>query len=445
MPTEAVRSIQRHPAVQRARRPRGILAAITLGVVLAACGKDATGPAGNIVRPPVTPPVDTTPPPAGVAGLSAVGLGRVSTRFTGEVTVRGNVAYTSTWSRRVGNLSGNVIFVWDVSGNTPVVRDSVFIEGVTTTGDVQVSDDGALLVVATEPTGLLVTYSLADPLKPRLLSRFTTPNLSAGVHTAQVSRVNGRLYAFCSIDPRSGVRAKLVVVDLGDPAAPREVFAREMGEPFVHDVFVRDGYLFTALWDTGLTIWDIGGAGRGGSPSAPVPLGTVRTVNGSVHNVWWYHDPATGQKKYAFVGEEVASGISIGNSSAGDIHVVDVSDMTAPREVAFYNVPGAGAHNFSMDESRGVLYAAFYNGGVRALDVRGDLAACTAAQRTPDGRCNLRLMGRELARGLADASELSRFSPGTGGVYVWGVEYSGGHLYASDMLGGLWKLTGVSR
>jgi hypothetical protein len=241
------------------------------------------------------------------------------------------------------------------------------------------------------------------------------------------------------------VRAKLVVVDLGDPAAPREVFAREMGEPFVHDVFVRDGYLFTALWDTGLTIWDIGGAGRGGSPSAPVPLGTVRTVNGSVHNVWWYHDPATGQKKYAFVGEEVASGISIGNSSAGDIHVVDVSDMTAPREVAFYNVPGAGAHNFSMDESRGVLYAAFYNGGVRALDVRGDLAACTAAQRTPDGRCNLRLMGRELARGLADASELSRFSPGTGGVYVWGVEYSGGHLYASDMLGGLWKLTGVSR
>jgi hypothetical protein len=30
-------------------------------------------------------------------------------------------------------------------------------------------------------------------------------------------------------------------------------------------------------------------------------------------------------------------------------------------------------------------------------------------------------------------------------VYVWGVEYSGGHLYASDMLGGLWKLTGVSR
>jgi hypothetical protein len=92
-----------------------------------------------------------------------------------------------------------------------------------------------------------------------------------------------------------------------------------------------------------------------------------------------------------------------------------------------------------------VLYAAFYNGGVRALDVRGDLGTCPAAQRGVGGRCNLRLMGRELARGLADPAEIGRFSPGTGGVYVWGVEYSGGFVYASDMLGGLWKLTGVAR
>ena len=182
-----------------------------------------------------------------------------------------------------------------------------------------------------------------------------------------------------------------------------------------------------------------------GRRAAPVQLGTVRTVNGSVHNVWWYHDGATGQKRYAFVGEEVANGISIGSSSAGDIHVVDVSDPAKPREVAFFTVPGAGTHNFSVDEQRGVLYAAFYNGGVRAIDVRGDLATCTAAQRVADGRCDLGLMGRQLAQGLTDASEVGRFSPGSGGVYVWGVEYTGGYLYASDMLGGLWKLAAVQR
>jgi hypothetical protein len=109
---------------------------------------------------------------------------------------------------------------------------------------------------------------------------------------------------------------------------------------------------------------------------------------------------------------------------------VDVSDMTAPREVAFYHVDGAGTHNFSMDEARGVLYAAYYNAGVRALDVRGDLSNCSADQKAPDGRCDLKKMGREIAAGLQDGQP----------VYVWGVHFDGSFVYASDMRNGLWKL-----
>src|SRR5262249_5417452 len=147
-----------------------------------------------------------------------------------------------------------------------------------------------------------------------------------------------------------------------------------------------------------------GGCGTGASPEAPKVLGTVKTVNGEVHNIWWYHD-ASGSKRYAFVGEEGPG--SIGTSSRGDIHVVDITDPTQPKEVAFYHVDGAGTHNFSVDETNGVLYAAYYNGGVRAIDVRGDLGTCTAAQQDVNTtlnltRCNLRLMGRELAVGLAD-------------------------------------------
>jgi hypothetical protein len=206
-----------------------------------------------------------------------------------------------------------------------------------------------------------------------------------------------------------------------------------MGSPFVHDVFVRDGVLFTALWSDGLAIWDIGGAGHGGTPSHPVRLGTVATRGGQVHNVWWLHDPVTGAKRYALVGQE--SGGQIGSSSAGDVHVVDVSDFANPREVAFYHVPGAGTHNFSVDEPAGVLYAAYYNGGVRAIDVRGDLGACTAAQQDDFARCDLSLMDRELATGLT----------ANGGVYVWGVQVVGDFVYASDMLNGIWKLTAVKR
>ncbi|HEX9936488.1 MAG TPA: hypothetical protein VGB15_05175, partial [Longimicrobium sp.] len=102
-----------------------------------------------------------------------------------------------------------------------------------------------------------------------------------------------------------------------------------------------------------------------------------------------------------------------------------------PREVAFFRVEGAGSHNFSADEPNGILYAAFYNAGVRALDVRGDLSACAASARVPDGRCDLGLTQREAARGLNATGR---------DVLVWGVEYENGVLYASDMRGGLWKM-----
>lgn len=370
-------------------------------------------------------------PPTDSAVLAVLGNGFVAERYTGEVSVRGNVAYTSTWGSRLA--PGNAIKIWDVTGNVPALVDSVIVPGVSTLGDVQVSDDGALLIVATEfIPGSIMIYGLTDPLKPQLISRYSTSLTNPGVHTAEVQRVNGTLYAFLSVDPSSGIPARLVVVDLSNPAAPTQAFTAVMGNPYVHDVFVRDGILITALWNDGITIWDIGGIGSG-SVSNPIAIGNVHTVGGKVHNVWWYHNAATGEKRFAFVGEEGPG--AIGSSSVGDIHVVDLSNFAAPREVAFYHIDGAGTHNFSVDEDRGILYAAYYNGGVRAIDVRGDLSSCDAANKSTDGRCDLARMGREVAHWIGDAQQQ---------VYVWGVQQSGGHVYASDMLNGIWKLTPAS-
>ncbi|MEO5589229.1 MAG: hypothetical protein ABIS03_06565, partial [Gemmatimonadaceae bacterium] len=313
------------------------------------------------------------------------------------------------------------------------LADSIIVSGATTLGDIQVSDDGRYMVIAVEGAGSIVIYDLANPRKPVEISRFTSPEIQNGVHTAEVQSVNGRLYAFLSIDPKGADPARLVIVDINNPAAPATVFSRQMGRPYVHDVFVRDGILMTALWHDGITIFDIGGGGKGGTISAPVQLGSIPTVGGQAHNIFWYRDPVAGSKRYAFVGQE-GNG-SFGVSSTGDIHVVDVSDMANPREVAFYTVAGAGTHNFSTDEQRGILYAAYYNGGVRALNIRGDLGTCTAAQKAADGRCNLTKMGRELAKGPLSGLD----SP----VYVWGVQFTNGALYASDMLNGLLKLSVV--
>ena len=375
---------------------------------------------------PIVPPTDSPP-------LATLGKGAVAERYTGEVWVRGNVAYTTTWGNR--GAPGNAIKIWDVTVDVPTLVDSVIVPNASTLGDIQASDDGQLLIVATEfVPGSIMIYSLADPVRPRLISRYTTSLTNPGVHTAEVQRVNGTLYAFLSVDPVFGaVPARLVIVDLSNPAAPTQVFTAAMGAPFVHDVFVRDGILMTALWNDGVTIWNIGGAGSGGSVSNPVALGNVGTVGGMAHNVWWYHSTVTGERRFAFVGEEEPG--AIGSSSRGDIHVVDVSNFAAPREVAFYHIDGAGTHNFSVDEDRGILYAAYYNGGVRAIDIRGDLSSCDAANKSADGRCDLAKMGRELAHWIGDVQQP---------VYIWGVQLSGGRVYASDMLNGIWKLTPAS-
>lgn len=392
--------------------------------VTAACKSDSTAP------PQV--PAQITP-----LAMTVVGRGTIADRYTGEVWVRGNYAYTTTWGfRGAAQTPGNTFYIWDVSGTTPSLTDSVVTAtGVTTIGDVQTSDDGKLLVVPTElAPGSILIYDLANPVKPQLLSRYTSPVITRGVHTCVLARVNGKLYAFLSVNRGGTLGANLEIVDLTDPSAPVSVWVRTMGNPFVHDVFVRDGILFTALWDDGLVIWDIGGGGKGGSVSDPVEMGRIQTVGGEVHNAWWYHDGLTGSKKYVFVGQEGPG--SVGASSSGDIHVVDVSNPASPTEVAFFHVDGAGTHNFSVDEARGFLYAAYYNAGVQVLDVRGDLSTCTAEARSSDGRCDLKKAGRHHAEGLRTVG-----MP----VYIWGVHFLNNFVYASDMLNGLWKLQGYTR
>ena len=393
---------------------RPVLASL-IAVVAASCSTDAIGP-------------QSVP-----HAFSLEGLGAVNDRYTAELNVRGNVAYTSTWSSRNGNR-GNAVKVWNVSGPVPAIVDSVIVANAGTTGDVVISDDGTFLMVAIEQgtQNGIALYSLASPTHPQLITRYATANTANGVHTAEFARVDGKPYGFLQINAKSsaGSPAKLVIVDLSTPSAPVEVLARVLGRPSIHDVFVRDGVLFTAEWNDGTGIWDIGGLGRGGSVSNPIKVATASTINGEVHNIWWFKD-AAGNKKYLFVGEEGPGDLE---TSIGDVHVVDVSTLTAPKEVAVYGVPGAGTHNFSMDESRGVLYAAYYNAGVRALDVRGDLGTCTAAQKRPDGRCDLKLMGREIAA----------FDPASPRHYVWGVQFIDDVVYASDMLNGLYKLSAVA-
>jgi hypothetical protein len=188
----------------------------------------------------------------------------------------------------------------------------------------------------------------------------------------------------------------------------------------IHDTYLRDGIAFVCAWNTGVIIYDVGDGRMGGSPSTPKEISRLVTAdNGvpggaAVHNAWWFHDP-NGEKRYLFIGQEGPA--TLFNSASGDIHVVDVADLANPREVASLTIPGAGAHNFWMDEASRTLYAAYYNGGVVALDVSGtlsgDLTSRIKARVTPGG---------------------------PGNTFVWGVQLAGGSLWVSDIVSGFWRL-----
>lgn len=243
----------------------------------------------------------------------------------------------------------------------------------------------------------------------------------------------GRASAVLTLGPSLG--ANTVVASSDDAAGevtftataveqPGAVLVAEVPIPAnygIHDTYVRDGIAFVSAWNSGMLIYDVGGSNHNGSPSSPqlisqyVPPAGGVPGGAQVHNSWWFHNPVTLAKKYLFVGQEGPS--TLGLNASGDLHVLDVTNLEVPTEVATLRIPNAGVHNFWMDEARQVLYAAWYNGGVVAVDVSGTLT----------GDLSDRIIGQAHPGGIGEA-------------YTWGVMLSGGTLYASDMYNGFFAI-----
>ena len=113
--------------------------------------------------------------------------------------------------------------------------------------------------------------------------------------------------------------------------------------------------------------------------------------------------------------------------AAGWIHFIDFSDLKNPKEVARYGVPEAGSHNFWIEDD--VLYAAFYNGGVRVVDISGDLKG------------DLYRQGREIAWYLP----MERDGVVANAPMVWAPQPYKGNIFFSDMNSGLWAIKLVDK
>ncbi len=337
--------------------------------------------------------------------FSVVGRGQVTDRFTSDLWVHGDFAYTGTWNVRNG-VPGDRLFTWDVSTpSSPILTDSLILDAVTV-NDVKIRADGAIGVSTHEgsaPNGITL-FDLTDPAHPRAITRFTS-ELESGVHNVWIE---GN-FVYTAVDGPVGLR----IVDISNPSSPVIAARFYAGSSFLHDVYVRDGLAFLSHWNAGLIILDVGNGVAGGSPASPVEVSRIQTAGGQVHNAWYW--PAA---EYVFVGEEDFN-------TPGVMHVVDVGDLSNPTEVATFGVPGTTPHNFWVDEARGILYAAWYENGLRALDVSGELLGA------------IDLQGREITS--------IQYSPGSdcgggSGTCTWAPQLHRGLVFLSDLNSGLWAL-----
>lgn len=372
------------------------------------CGGDGGDPTS---LPPVSPP--PTPPP-----LLGLGIGRVTDRYTTDLWVHGTHAYTGTVFLGVERADGNALFAWDLtSPAAPRITDSVIVNA-RRVNDVKVNAAGTLAVLTHEssPDELngVTLLSLADPAHPAVITRYTE-GLERGVHNVWID--GDVLYV--AQDGPVGV-GQLHILDISNPAAPRPLSRFSDPAGFIHDVIVRDGLAFLSFWDAGLIVLDVGNGIAGGSPAAPVEVSRI-ALGGQTHNAWYW--PARG---LVFVGEEEfpATGTS---RAEGILHVVDVSDLRNPREVAFFSTTlnREPPHNFWLDEARSVLYIAWYGEGIVMLDVSGTLAG-------------------DLRQGNVLIGTSFPFGPGSPpfatGTRVWAPQLHNGLLWVSDLNNGIASL-----
>ncbi len=191
----------------------------------------------------------------------------------------------------------------------------------------------------------------------------------------------------------------------------------------MHDVWVKDGIAYSSNWDDGVVAVDVGSdmsgelGGAGGSPENPKMLGSYTYPSGWNHAAFPFKSESTGDF-YIVAGDEAFPG----GVPHGWIHFFKLNSWEESEEVARYQVPEAGTHNFWIEDD--TLYIAYYQGGLRIVDISGELLG------------DLYDQGREIAKFLPKHSKgVTPNQP-----MSWGPQPYKGYIFVSDMNSGLWAL-----
>jgi len=334
------------------------------------------------------------------------------------------------------------LYIFDIADPAHPKEADPFKVDARLINDVSVTPDGKIGVITREGASNrkngIVFLDTSDPLKPKTISEYTA-TVTGGVHSAYVNSH----YVYLTDDATGSMR----VIDFADVKNPKEVarwqvessgqmriaLPQEEGggytaaARYLHDLQVVDGLAYLAYWRDGVVILDVGNGIKGGSPEHPQLVSNYRFNYDELYGSGWLAGAHAiyRYKNYLFIGDEVfPAEFKIASHERipvrGIAHVLDVSDISNPREVATYSVPEAGSHNIWVVDD--VMYIGYYNGGARVVDVSGEL------------RGELYDQGREIAHFWSGDPQGFR----TNLPFAWGAFPYKGLIYVNDIHGGLW-------
>jgi len=332
---------------------------------------------------------------------------------------------------------GDRIYAIDISDPAkPTLTDSVVVDA-RVVNDVMTTEDGKFGVMTREGASSrkngIVMLSFEDPAHPKPIAEFTE-TVTGGVHSTYIYRG----YIYLTDDATGSMR----VIDIRDPYHPKQVARWEVDRPeagrTLHDIDVRDGLATLSYWNDGLVILDVGNGIKGGSPENPQLVlqfkydlnalyrrveqaGGPGFIRGT-HTAWRVGN------RYVFVGDEVFPARQQGGGPGviglgrayGRLHVIDISDTSNVREVAWFEPEDGGAHNVWV--AGDTLLLGDYQGGLRILDISGELKGDLLAQ------------GREYAH--VHTGDPNGKTPNM--ANAWGAIYRDGLIYVPDINSGLW-------
>ena len=348
--------------------------------------------------------------------VKKIGAGTVSDKHTSDFWVfegvdKRDYAVTGTWG------ADGTAYFWDVTNPTDIKKiDSVQVDA-RTVNDVKVSPNGKICIISREgasnrKNGIII-IDVTNPYDVKIIKEYTK-NLTGGVHNLFIDEKY--VYALSA-------GQKYYILNIEDPSNPVEVGMYEIGKDgqSIHDVWVENGIAYSSNWRDGVYLVDVGNGIAGGSPSNPVAFGNYTYDSGANHAAFPFKSKSTG-KFYTVLGDEIfPNGVNPNgtNETAGFLHFVDFSDVKNPVEIARYELPGHGSHNYWIDND--ILYVGMYTGGVRIIDISGDLLG------------DLYKQGREigyLLTGTADG-----YIPND--TMVWGAQLYKGNVFYSDFNTGI--------